>query len=65
MFLLKQIFFVKNPRMVLKLTRNIKCQYLHVAILGSGMLLAINVTEVYSGLNWQHVGVNHVTILLH
>ena len=51
--------------MVLKLTCNIKCQYLHAAILGSGMLIAINVTEVYSGLNWQHVGVNHVTILLH
>ena len=24
-----------------------------------------DVTKVYSGLNWQHVGVNHVTILLH
>ena len=35
MFLLKQNVSVMNPRMALKLTCNIKCQYLHVAMLGS------------------------------
>ena len=53
----------------------IKCQYSHLAWLGSGMpilhnhlliligpmrtlearKIALNVTKVYSGLNWQHV----------
>ena len=40
MFLLKQCHVnVMNPRMVLKLTCIIKCQYLHVALFGSGMFI--------------------------
>ena len=43
----------------------------HLLILNGPMrtletgLIAINVTKVYSGFNWQHVEINRGTTLLH